>query len=196
MTIVLVSLSVMPSIDSQYQGRFMMLAFVPIALMVPLGLKYIEKWLSTKYPSKKKLKVGLITLMAVIFAMSSFYGATEEFSSMGPSITTEQYNDLVQIKASYLDGEIDSNGIIVVNDYHTGYWAEYVLGMQVETGNADEVQTKYPDRIIYALTLTENQQSGLKGGVEYSWNPLLPLFIPIWRFKYTGFIEWTFKFSI
>jgi hypothetical protein len=50
MTAVLIVLSIMPSIDSQYQSRFMMLVFVPIALMVPLGLKLIENWLSKKYP--------------------------------------------------------------------------------------------------------------------------------------------------
>lgn len=178
LTLVLVILSILPSIDSQYKSRFIMLAFVPIALIVPLGLKYIEKWLSTK-SSFKTLKIGLISILAVLFAISSFYGATEEFSSMGPSITTKQYNNLLEIKASYLNGEIDPNGIIVVNDYHTGYWAEYVLGMQVETGTADEIQQKYPDKTIYVLTLTENQQSGLKGGVGYSWNPLLPYSFPL-----------------
>ncbi|MGF7117515.1 glycosyltransferase family 39 protein [Methanobacterium oryzae] len=177
MTVVLVILSILPSIDSQYRGRFIMLAFVPIALLVPLGLKYIETWLSKKNASKG-LKLGLIALIAIIFAMSSLYGATEEFSSMGPSISTEQYNSLLELKNSYLDGEIDSDGIIVVSDYHTGYWAEYVLGMHVETGTADEVAQKYSDKTIYTLTLTESQQSGLKGGVEYSWNPLLPYSFP------------------
>lgn len=183
MTGVLIILSTLPSIDAQYQSRFLLLSFVPIALMVPLGLKLIENWLSKRYPSKNGLKLGLISIIAVIFAISSFYTASEEFSSMGPSITIEQYNDLVQIKANYLDGKIDPNGIIVVNDYHTGYWAQYVLGIQVETGNADEIQKKYPDRAVYALTLTENKQSGLKGGFEYSWNPLFPYSFPFGGFN-------------
>ena len=34
----------------------------------------------------------------------------------------------------------DPNGIIVVNDYHTGYWVQYVTGMHVETGNTNEIQ--------------------------------------------------------
>ena len=89
MTVVLIVLSTLPSIDSQYQSRFIMLAFVPIALMVPLGLKLIENWLSKKYPSKKGLKFGLISITAVLFAISGFYAASASFSSMGPSITTE-----------------------------------------------------------------------------------------------------------
>jgi hypothetical protein len=151
--------------------------------MVPLGIKLIENWISKKFPSKAGLKLGLISIIAVIFAISSFYAASATFSSMGPSITTEQYNDLVQIKANYLDGKIDPNGIIVVSDYHTGYWVQYITGMQVETGNADEIQEKYPNRTVYALTLTENKQSGSKGSFEYSWNPLLPYSFPFGGFN-------------
>ena len=183
MTGILIILSTLPSIDSQYQSRFMLLAFVPIALMVPLGLKLIENWLSKKYPSKNELILGLISIIAVIFAVSSFYTASEEFSSIGPSIATEQFNDLVKIKADYLNGTIDPNGIIVVNDYHTGYWAQYILGMQVETCTTDEIQKKYPNHTIYALTLTENKQSGLKDGFEFSWNPLLPYSFPFGGFN-------------
>ena len=178
MTVVLISLVVAPSVDSQYKSRFIELAFVPIALMVPLGLKFIENWLSKRYPSKKRLKLGLISLMAVLFAISSFYTATGEFSSMGPSITSDQYNDLISLKENLTSNNIDTNGIILVNDYHTGYWVEYVLGMQVETGNLSEIQKEYPNRSIYAVTLTQNSQSQLKGSSEYSWNPLLPYSFP------------------
>ena len=178
MTVVLISLVVAPSVDSQYKSRFIELAFVPIALMVPLGLKFIENWLSKRYPSKKRLKLGLISLMAVLFAISSFYTATGEFSSMGPSITSDQYNDLISLKENLTSNNIDTNGIILVNDYHTGYWVEYVLRMQVETGNLSEIQKEYPNRSIYAVTLTQNSQSQLKGSSEYSWNPLLPYSFP------------------
>ncbi len=183
MAVVLIGLSVAPSIDSQYKSRFIALAFVPIALMVPLSLKLIENWLSKRYPSKKGLKIGLISAIAIIFALSSFYTATEEFSSMGPSITSDEYNSLLQIKEHISNG-IDPNGIILVNDYHTGYWVQYVTGMHVETGNLSELQEKYPNTAIYAITLTENGtgqlhgQSMLKGNSEYSWNPLLPYSFP------------------
>ncbi len=184
MTAVLISLAVAPSVDSQYKSRFIELAFVPIALMVPLGLKFIENWLSKRYPSKKRLKLGLISLIAVIFAISSFYTAAGVFSSMGPSITSDQYNNLVSIKENLTSNNIDTNGIILVDDYHTGYWVEYVLGMQVETGNLSEIQKEYPNRAIYAVTLTQNSQSQLKGNSEYSWNPLLPYSFPFggWSF--------------
>ncbi len=185
MTIVLISLAVAPSVDSQYKSRFIELSFVPIALMVPLGLKFIENWLSKRYPSKKRLKLGLISLIAVVFALSSFYTATEEFSSMGPSITSDQYNSLVSLKENFTSNNINTNGIILVDDYHTGYWVEYVLGMQVETGNLSEIQKEYPNRSIYAVTLVQNSQSQLKGSSEYSWSPLLPYSFPFggWNFS-------------
>ena len=178
MTIVLISLAVTPSVDSQYKSRFIELSFVPIALMVPLGLKFIENWLSKRYPSKKRLKLGLISLIAVVFVVSSFYTATEEFSSMGPSITSDQYNSLVSLKENFTSNNINTNGIILVDEYHTGYWVEYVLGMQVETGNLSEIQKEYPNKSIYAVTLGQNSQSQLKGSSEYSWNPLLPYSFP------------------
>ncbi|OEC86614.1 MULTISPECIES: glycosyltransferase family 39 protein [Methanobacterium] len=187
LTVILISLTVAPSVDSQYKSRFIELAFVPIALMVPLGLKFIENWLSKIYPSKRRLKLGLISLIAVIFVISSFYTVTGEFSSMGPSITSEQYNNLVSLKENLTSNNIDTNGIILVNDYHTGYWVEYVLGMQVETGNLSEIQKEYPNRTIYAVTLTQNGQSQLKGNSEYLWNPLLPYSFP--------FVGWNFDNS-
>lgn len=183
MAVVVIVLSTLPSIDSQYQGRFIMLVFVPIALMVPLGLKLIEKWLSNRYPSKNYLKISFISIITVLFAISSFYTASGQFSSMGPSISTEDYNNLLQIKAQLVNGNIDPNGIIIVNEYHTGYWVQYVLGMQVETGNITDIQQKYPNRPIYALTLTENMQSGLKGGFNFSWNPLFPYSFPVGGFN-------------
>jgi hypothetical protein len=152
--------------------------------MVPLGLKFIENWLSKRYPSKKRLKLGLISVITIIFAISSFYTATEEFSGMEPSITSAQYNNLVSLKENITSNNIDINGIILVDDYHTGYWIEYVLGMQVETGNLSEIQKEYPNRTIYAVTLTQNGQSQLKGNSEYSWDPLLPYSFP-WG-------EWSF----
>ncbi|MGB9977837.1 hypothetical protein [Methanobacterium sp.] len=184
MAVVLIGLLVAPSVDSQYKSRFIELAFVPIAIMVPLGLKFIESWFSKKYPSKRRLKLGLISTITVIFAISSFYTATGEFSSMGPSITSDQYNNLVSTKENFTSNDIDLNGIILVNDYHTGYWIEYVLGMQVETGNLSEIQEEYPNRTIYAVTLTQNSQSQLKGNSEYSWNPLFPYSFPFggWNF--------------
>jgi hypothetical protein len=187
LTVILIGLSVAPSVDSQYKSRFIELAFVPIALMVPLGLKFIENWLSKRYPSKRSLKLGLISLIAVIFAVSSFYTATGEFSGMGPSITSDQYNNLVSLKENITANNIDTDGIILVNDYHTGYWVEYVLGMQVETGNLSEIQKEYPNRTIYAVTLTQNSQSQSKGNSEYSWNPLLPYSFPFvgWNFDNT-----------
>lgn len=60
MAFVLILLAAVPS---EYQSRFILLAFVPIALIVPLGLQLIENFISNKYPSKKVFKIGLISIM-------------------------------------------------------------------------------------------------------------------------------------
>ena len=99
MTAVLIILSVVPS---DYQSRFVAMVFVPIALITPLGLKLIESWLSKNYPEKNIFKIALISIIAIIFVMSSFYTAAGAFSGLGPSISSDEYKNLVNIKTNYL----------------------------------------------------------------------------------------------
>lgn len=48
-------LAVMVFLPSQYRYRFVLIAFLPIALIVPLGLKYIETEVMLRKPDKKRL---------------------------------------------------------------------------------------------------------------------------------------------
>jgi hypothetical protein len=81
MTLVLLILSIMPS---DYQSRFIAMVFVPVALITPLGLKLIERWISRNYPSKNGFKIGIISIIAVILCISSFYTAVGTFSNLSP----------------------------------------------------------------------------------------------------------------
>jgi hypothetical protein len=173
--LILIILSVVPS---EYQNRFIMLSFVPVALLVPLGLQLVEKWFYNRFHDRNGLRIGLISIIAILFALSSFYTASESFSDMGPSISSEQYNALLEIKAANTTEKIDSNGIMVVSEYHAGYWVEYVLGMQVESGNVSDLKEEYPDKEIYQINLNLNESSASKGNSEYLWNPLLPYSFP------------------
>jgi hypothetical protein len=175
MTSILLILSIFPS---DYQSRFIAIAFVPVALLTPLGLKLIENWISDKYPMKYRFKIGIISIIAVIFALSSFYTAAGTFSEMSPSISSDEYNNLLQIKNIYMPDKIDPNGIMVVDDYHTGYWVQYILGMQVETGNITELTEKYPDKKLYGITLIKNQTIPLKTVNPDIWNPFVPYSFP------------------
>lgn len=177
---VLIFLAAFPS---EYQSRFILLAFVPIALIVPLGLQLIENLIHNKYPTKKSFRIGLISIIAILFAISSFYTASGEFSSMGPSISSEQYDALLKIKADYVGNEIGSNSVIIVNGYHMGYWVQYVLGVDVVTGNTSEIlsnNSKSTDNsTMYQIQITENQIQNSQRNSEYLWNPLLPYAFPI-----------------
>ena len=168
-------------VPSEYQSRFILLAFVPIALIVPLGLQLIDNLINNRYPSKKSFKIGLISIIAILFAISSLYTASEEFSSMGPSISSEQYNALLKIKADYIGGEIGSDSVIAVSEYHMGYWVQYVLGVNVSSGNTNEIQannSNSTNSTVYQIKINENQiRNG--GNSEYLWNPLLPYSFPI-----------------
>ena len=180
MTVLLLILSIVPS---DYQNRFIAMVFVPVALITPLGLKFIESKLSGKYPGKNKFKIGVICIIGIIFAMSSFYTSIDTFSNLSPSISSAEYNNLTQIKANYIPDKIDPNGIIMVNDYHSGYWVQYILGMQVETGNLTELKTKYPNKKIYAISLSQTQASNPNTRDQFNWDPLLPYSFPFGGFN-------------
>ncbi len=140
MTAVLIILSVVPS---DYQSRFVAMVFVPIALITPLGLKLIESWLSKNYPEKNIFKIALISIIAIIFVMSSFYTAAGAFSGLGPSISSDEYKNLVNIiRPTTYQMRLTPAGIIMVNDYHTDYWVLYVLGMQVRNRKFNRIKGK------------------------------------------------------
>jgi len=180
MAFVLILLVLVPS---EYQSRFVLLAFVPIALIVPLGLQLIENLIKNSYPSNKSLRIGLVSIIAILFVISSFYTASEEFSNMGPSISAEQYNALLKIKAEYIGGEIGPDSVIAVSEYHMGYWVQYVLGVDVSSENINEVQANNSNSTsnstVYQIKISENQVRNDNGNAEYLWNPLLPYSFPI-----------------
>lgn len=171
MTAILVLFSVM---ETQYQSRFLLLSFIPIALLVPIGLQFIDNLLDRFLPSKKVLSICVIAIIAILFASSSLYAASDSFSSMGPIITTEQYNALSEIKTDYIDNS-SSQVVVAVNEFHIGYWAQFVLGTDVFSGNQNSLESNYSNYTIYYLDMDENQNLGNDfGGSNGLWNPLLP----------------------
>ena len=172
----LLILAIIPS-SSMYQSRFMLLAFLPIALIVPLGLRFVEKEVLGIYPKKQKLITLLISLVAVAFALSSFYTAAESFSNMGSTINSDQYNELLKIKQNYIPGEIEANAVIVANNFDSKYWVQYTLGLETVNGvSLQDLSNNYGDRPIYAITSINNSQSQLVGGKDsnYAGSFLLP----------------------
>lgn len=167
---VLAILAVIPS--DQYQSRFILMAFVPIALLVPFGIKFLEIEFLSRYPSTKKATTLLVLAFVCVFAFSSFYTASESFNNLGPTVTTDQYNELVEIKASF-ENVTDQNIVIIASDFQNKYWVEYVLG---DMGNGNNVtvmenlqeiqgQTgeKYQNTTIYAVSTQNNKTSSLQG---------------------------------
>lgn len=157
LAVVLAVLSFIPS--SQYQSRFLLMAFLPIALLVPLGLKFLETEFLARYPGRKQIITLLVVAVAVIFAFSSYYTASQGFDNMGPTITAAQYNELVGIKQN-LTSSSDVNAVYVTSDFQSKYWVEYVLGGNMTTSSSiDDIKTEYPNSTIYMVTLTSNNQS-------------------------------------
>ncbi|WP_394700773.1 glycosyltransferase family 39 protein [uncultured Methanobacterium sp.] len=163
-----VLLAVLVSIPaSDYQSRFLLMAFLPVGLLVPLGLKFIETEFLGRY-SKKTLITILIAGVALIFAFSCFYTASESFNNLEPTITPQQYNELLEVKASFAN-VTNENLVIVASDFQNKYWVEYVLG---DMGNGNNVtvvesvqgvQENYQNSTIYTISTQNNQTSSSMG---------------------------------
>jgi hypothetical protein len=163
-----VLLAVLVSIPaSDYQSRFLLMAFLPVGLLVPLGLKFLETEFLGRY-SKKTLITLLIAVVALIFAFSCYYTASESFNNLEPTITPQQYNELLEVKASFAN-VTDENMVIVASDFQNKYWVEYVLG---DMGNGNNVtvvesvqgvQENYQNSTIYAISTQNNQTSSSMG---------------------------------
>nr|WP_319374532.1 glycosyltransferase family 39 protein [uncultured Methanobacterium sp.] len=148
---------------SDYQSRFLLLAFVPVALLVPLGLKFLETEFLGRY-HRKTLTTILVAGVALIFAFSCFFTASESLNNLEPTITFQQYNELLEIKASFAN-VTNENMVIVASDFQNKYWVEYVLG-DVGNGNnvtvvenVQNVQESYQNSTIYAISAQSNQTS-------------------------------------
>jgi len=162
-----VLLAVLVSIPaSDYQSRFLLMAFLPVGLLVPLGLKFLETEFLGRY-SKKTLITILIAGVALIFAFSCFYTASESFNNLEPTITPQQYNELLEVKASFAN-VTDENMVIVASDFQNKYWVEYVLG-DMGNGNVtvvesvQGVQENYQNSTIYVISTQNNQKSSSMG---------------------------------
>lgn len=162
---VLAILVIIPASD--YQSRFLLIAFLPIALLVPLGLKFLETEFLTKYPTKKIATTLLVLGVSLIFAFSCYFTASESFDHLAPTISTDEYNELVQLKASF-QNSTDTHIVILASDFQTKYWVEYVLG---DLGNgktvtvvesANDIPENYKNSTIYSVT-SNGQSSQLSG---------------------------------
>ncbi|HII83822.1 MAG TPA: hypothetical protein HA271_03045 [Methanobacterium subterraneum] len=157
---------------SDYQSRFMLISFLPIGLLVPLGLKFLETEFLGKYarktPTRKTLVKIIVASVALIFAFSCFYTASESFNSLEPTITSDEYQELLEIKASFAN-ITNENMVIVASDFQNKYWVEYVLG-DVGVGNnvtvvenIQGVQDNYQNSTIYSISTQSNQTSPADG---------------------------------
>ncbi|MEG3225257.1 MAG: hypothetical protein BME94_07015 [Methanobacteriales archaeon Met13] len=152
---VLAALSFLPS--AEYQSRVLLMVFLPIARLVPLGIKYVGNEFLNKYPARKKATTILVIMVALIFAFSSYYTASASFDSLGPTITSDQYQELIKIKQDYLN---NPHSIIVAGDFQTKYWVQYVLGNNVTISeDQNEIKTKYANHTIYVVTAAGNNQT-------------------------------------
>jgi len=170
--LVIIILTVIPT---SWQERFVLLAFVPIALLTALGVKFIEKQFANSYPSKKGIKLLIVSGFAAIFCISTTIHAIQFMDSMGPILTTEQYEELEYISSNYVPGSIDPDGIFAINSYHFGYWLTYIFDMDATTANVSNDIESYSGREIYGVNETRMVPQPFSPIFSYPWYIFLPL---------------------
>ncbi len=134
----------LPILPSSWTSRFIMMAFVPITLLTAFSVVFVE----VKISSAKRLIYGILA----IFLIASIASALVFSNSMGPSITVQQYDALVHIKA-LIPGTIDPNGVMISSQQTLKYWVEYVLDMTVVSS---AINTSKP---LYRLVITSQVTS-------------------------------------
>jgi hypothetical protein len=164
-------------VPSTWQSRFEFHAFIPIALIVPFGLIALEFTLHQRQSGSEKKRNAIVGAIAAIFIFSSVYSATRTFPALGPSITDNQYHELVYIKENYIPGTINASGMMAVNisGNQALYWVQYVLDMDtIGIGGLTGNETGP----VYAILEIKNERSPFNPNVMLPWNPLLPYMIP------------------
>lgn len=152
-----ITIGVLSFLNTDYQTRFVFLAFLPIALIIPLGVKYFENKAIIKYSAKKRYIKVFVTLIALVFAFSSLYVASGTFANLKPTITTGEYQELSTLKDNQILNS-SSNAVIVDQDFQSRYWVEYILGIDVsDTENLQEIEKQYGNSSIFILTKNVNQ---------------------------------------
>ncbi|MHA1649407.1 MAG: hypothetical protein ACTSYB_04355 [Candidatus Helarchaeota archaeon] len=166
--ILAILLSILVIIPASWQDRFMLLAFSPIALIVPIGVKYVDILLTKKAPSKVRVRYAVVGSITILFAFSSFFIAMQMFPLMGPTITMEQYQELELIKNNYIPDQLNTSGVIHVYDFTFGYWVKYVLDMDYITGNLTEIAGNYEGHYIYGIFQIKMVDPPFKPFFQYS----------------------------
>jgi hypothetical protein len=166
-------------VPTSWSDRFILLAFVPLSLIPPLFLLKLSSFLRDRYEPRSNLRYLVIGGISIIFAMMSLINVVNFWKTMGPSITMKQYDELQTIHINHVDtGNINSSGIINVDHYHFGYWVEYIMDMEVFTGNATTKAPNYVGREIYGIYIIMMVPPPFRAPRQYPWNPFLPLSFP------------------
>jgi hypothetical protein len=165
---------VLVAIPSSWQSRFVLLAYVPIVLTVPVGIKKIESWVAHKYPANTRRRVAVVATISLAFVVASFASVVSFVPQMGPSISMQAYEDLEQMKAEY-QGQISNSDYIHVEAFELPYWVEYVLDRPVVSGDINLSDPTYSGYTVLEIVELSNAQGPFNGGVQFAWDPILPL---------------------
>ncbi|TFG00396.1 MAG: hypothetical protein EU541_02390 [Promethearchaeota archaeon] len=163
-------------IPTTYIDRILIMGFIPLALISPLFFIPITKYLKEKYPKKKIITVGLILGIFSAFSIISLVHVVSFWRTMGPNITMQQYNELTKIRENQIKvGKINKSGLMGVDEYHFGYWVEYVFDMEVTTSNISNIAPNYNGTELYGIYRKGQPPVPFRSPGIYPWNPLIPL---------------------
>lgn len=165
---VLFLLSIIPT---SYSDRIVLMAFIPVSLICPIAVYQFQKLDLKINWSHQRILTGVI---AGVFIVSTLFSTISYMSSMGPYISMDEYYELEYIEQNYIStGIIDSSGVILVNQYHFGYWVEYTLDMDVDVATSVD-PSDFEGVPVYIINRITTDASPFQAFMSNSWFPLTP----------------------
>lgn len=158
----------LPFIPTKWATRFVLLAFLPLALLIPVGF---GEYQVIKVTPQFSMRFSKHTLYAVFgfFMLMSVISSIAFVPTMGPTLTAEQYAELQQINSLSLD----RTGVIVHSDSNMYYWAVAIFNM--DTVNIQNFSVEdYTGRTVYVIQSIQSVESPFNPQFNVKWFPLAP----------------------
>ncbi|MCY3412673.1 MAG: glycosyltransferase family 39 protein [Candidatus Heimdallarchaeota archaeon] len=160
----------LPLVPANWATRFVLLAYIPLTLVTIIGFAefiHLRHAKNTTITSKKMV-YGIIVLLILINLVSGILF----MRTMGPVITTEQYDELIEIN-SLIPTEIDADGVLIIGASNLHYWSQVIFDIEIVSGPGVDIRL-YADRAIYVLESVLDVDSPFSPQFRPTWNILLP----------------------
>lgn len=146
-----------PIFEGSWRMRFILLAFVPISLVSPLALLVVEDVIANVLEKRKHLQLATHSI-AALMVLATLVSALTFVPTMGPTITEEQYDELVRInEVVFGEQHLVSNEVFVAAAFGMNYWIQLVFDQEAISPAQFEAEVNQTSEVTYYYLVTITQ---------------------------------------